>query len=61
MNLSVDATIIESGADNLNMHPIEFLNSLDMAGLPPSKLHLKVGCPIMLLRKLAPKVKSKIV
>jgi hypothetical protein len=43
--LSVDATIIESGADNFNMHPIEFLNSLDMAGLPPSKLHLKVGCP----------------
>ncbi len=32
---SVDATIIESVADNLNMHPIEFLNSLDMAELPP--------------------------
>lgn len=36
-------------------YPSEFLNSLECTGLPPFKLELKVGCPIMLLRNLAPK------
>jgi ATP-dependent DNA helicase PIF1 len=30
----------------------EFLNSVNVAGLPPSKLKLKIGCPIMLLRNI---------
>jgi hypothetical protein len=38
-----------------NRYPNEYLNSLDPSGLPPFKLHLKVGCPIMLLRNIAPK------
>ncbi|XP_026439102.1 uncharacterized protein LOC113337723 [Papaver somniferum] len=33
----------------------EFLNNLSPPGTPPFKLDLKVGCPIMLLRNLAPK------
>ncbi|XP_026452356.1 ATP-dependent DNA helicase PIF1-like [Papaver somniferum] len=33
----------------------EFLNNLSPPGSPPFKLDLKVGCPIMLLRNLAPK------
>ncbi|XP_028054182.1 uncharacterized protein LOC114258419 [Camellia sinensis] len=38
-----------------NRYPNEFLNSLDPPGLPVFKIELKVGCPIMLLRNIAPK------
>lgn len=38
-----------------NRYPNEYLNSLNPSGLPPFKLELKVGCPIMLLRNIAPK------
>ena len=34
--------------------PSEYLRSLDIGGLPPSHLVLKVGCPVMLLRNLYP-------
>ena len=34
--------------------PVEYLQSFNPPGLPPSKLQLKVGCPVMLLRNLCP-------
>lgn len=34
--------------------PREFLHSLQLSGLPPSLLKLKVGSPVMLLRNLRP-------
>ncbi|THH29066.1 hypothetical protein EUX98_g5120 [Antrodiella citrinella] len=34
--------------------PVEFLRSLHAPGLPPGELRLKRGCPVILLRNLAP-------
>ncbi|CAG8521646.1 11109_t:CDS:2 [Scutellospora calospora] len=51
---TTDNAIAEKGADNNNTYPIKFLNSLNPSGLPLAKLNLKVGCPIMLLRNIAP-------
>ncbi|ETV75935.1 hypothetical protein H257_09895 [Aphanomyces astaci] len=42
----VDDTAIE--------FPSEFLNSINISGLPPHKLEFKVGCPVMLLRNICP-------
>jgi hypothetical protein len=35
--------------------PAEFLQSVDIASLPPSKLCLKIGAPVILLRNLSPR------
>ncbi|XP_073137363.1 uncharacterized protein [Henckelia pumila] len=42
--------------DDNNLFQEEFLNSLTSSGLPPHRISLKVGCPIMLLRNVAPEL-----
>ena len=48
---SIDMPIDESEAFQF---PVEFLNKIQMSGIPPHNLQLKVGCPIMLLRNIEP-------
>jgi len=49
--LSVD-TVAE--ADQQANYPVEYLNSLNLSGLPPHSLQIKIGAPIMLLRNMDP-------
>ena len=55
--LAADKMSEDEGIEHTITHhyPNEFLNSLNPTGLPPFKLDLKVGCPIMLLQNIAPK------
>jgi hypothetical protein len=40
------------GVENSALYPAKFLNTLNVSGLPPHCLALKVACPIMLLRNM---------
>lgn len=48
---SYDKVICE-GDQQINDYPVEFLNSLNVSGLPPHKLKLKVNCIVLLIRNL---------
>lgn len=53
---SVDQPIEEDdspGAQGRASIPHEFLRSLDATNFPPGELHLKLGCPVILLRNLS--------
>lgn len=57
--LSADSLIVDEGTINHlliglneNLYPPEFLHNLESNGVPPHKLTLKVGCPILLIRNL---------
>jgi hypothetical protein len=47
-------SIRENREDAELMYPVEYLNSINVSGLPLAKLSLKVGCPVMVLRNLNP-------
>lgn len=53
---SADCIVDENNkpTENRGGIPIEVLRSLDTSSFPPGELHLKVGCPIILLRNLSP-------
>ena len=62
---SADSVLLEPGADEdydgdgnrrNHVYPPKFLHSLKASGLPLGELRLKVGCPVILLRNLAPSV-----
>ncbi|XP_061385321.1 uncharacterized protein LOC133320740 [Danaus plexippus] len=46
---SID-TVMSS--DDTTSYPVEFLNSLELSGVPSHKLELKVGVPVLLMRNL---------
>ena len=52
---SADMVVTELGADaTAARYPVEFLRSLEAPGLPPGELHVKIGCPLILLINLSP-------
>ncbi|XP_050059877.1 uncharacterized protein LOC126551146 [Aphis gossypii] len=53
---AIDTVVIDDSDEEANF-PTEFLNSLELNGLPPFKLTLRVGAIVMLLRNLDPKRK----
>jgi ATP-dependent DNA helicase PIF1 len=52
----VDFLSADSAEDTevANTYPSEFLNTLEVSGMPSHKLPLKIGAPVMLLRNLDP-------
>ena len=42
------------GAEDGAQYPVEYLNSINTGGLPPSQVEVKIGVPLMLPRNLDP-------
>ena len=55
ISYSANSTETEPGINTEPEYiPVEYLRSLEASGLPPRELHLKWGCPLILLWNLAP-------
>ena len=52
--LSQDSVIDDEDGRGENLFPVEFLQGLKSSSLPPHRLRLTVGCPIILLRNIMP-------
>ena len=52
--LLLSADSITPGDGSSANYPVEFLNSLNLSGLPLHEIKLKVGAVVMLLRNLDP-------
>ena len=54
--LSADKVEYEEGVDDPYRQavPVEMLRAISGSGIPPGELHLKVGCPVILLQNLEP-------
>ena len=50
---SVDVALDSAGSPD-HSFPLEYLNTINISGMPNHDLTLKVGCPIILLRSLNP-------
>ncbi len=50
---SVDIALDAAGGPDYSF-PTEYLNTINLSGMPNHQLSLKVGCPIILLRSLDP-------
>ena len=46
--------VTEGRADGDIRYPVEFLNTVNLSGMPLSKLELKIGAPVMILRNIDP-------
>jgi len=52
---SAESVETDPGVFSQSHHiPTVYLRSIEASGLPPGELHLKHGCPLILLRNLAP-------
>jgi ATP-dependent DNA helicase PIF1 len=53
---STDRVKFEAGVDNADTAHLapEYLKSLKSGSIPQAKLKLKLGCPVMIMRNLAP-------
>jgi len=49
-----DSVITEKGVDGDVQYPVEYLNTINVSGLPLAKLKLKIGAPIMILQNIDP-------
>ena len=54
---SVDRAIIEEGADQVEAHhSTEYLNSINVSGIPLTGFKPNVRCPVMILQNLGPAI-----
>ena len=47
---------LDRNSDDYHDVPLEYLNTINIGCLPPHVLNLKIGCPVILLRNINPKI-----